>query len=190
MGARWQLLDRRMEHDAVRSTLTAAESRGVVLVGDAGVGKTTLARTVTASLRSNVRWVACTESSRNIPLGVFAQWVPSSASRDPVTLITSTRESILAQDDTVIGVDDAHLLDHLSATLLHQIAVDRAARIVATVRSGEPVPDAVTALWKDNYLNRLELNPLTRVQSIALVESVLGGTLEGLSGDVMQHRTG
>jgi DNA-binding NarL/FixJ family response regulator len=190
MAARWQLLERRVEHEAVRSTLTGGESRGVVVVGAAGVGKTTLARTVTASLRSQVRWVACTESSRSIPLGVFAPWVPQSASRDPVALITSTREAILAQPDTVIGVDDAHLLDQLSATLLHQIAVDRAARIVATVRSGERVPDAVTALWKDSYLLRLELNPLTKAESIALVESVLGGTLEGLSGDVMWESSG
>jgi DNA-binding NarL/FixJ family response regulator len=189
MGARWQLLDRRVEHEAVRSTLTGSETWGVVLVGDAGVGKTTLARTVTASLPSKVRWVACTESSRSIPLGVFGQWVPASVSRDPVTLITSTRESILSEDNTVIGVDDAHLLDQLSATLLHQIAVDRAARIVATVRSGAPVPDAVTALWKDHYLMRLDLNPLTKAQSIALIESVLGGTLEGLSGDVMWKRS-
>jgi DNA-binding CsgD family transcriptional regulator len=190
MAARWQLLDRRVEHAAVRSTLTGAEGWGVVLVGDAGVGKTTLARTVTESLRSTVRWVACTESSRSIPLGVFAQWVPTSVSRDPVTLITSTRESILTQDDTVIGVDDAHLLDQLSAMLLHQIAVDHAARIVATVRRGEKVPDAVTALWKDHYLMRVDLNPLTKAQSIALIESVLAGTLEGLSADVMWKSSG
>jgi MoxR-like ATPase len=50
MAARWQLLERRVEHEAVRSTLTGGESRGVVVVGAAGVGKTTLARTVTASL--------------------------------------------------------------------------------------------------------------------------------------------
>jgi len=37
-----------------------------------GVGKTTLAHTVTTSLRSNVQWAVCTESSQSIPLGVFA----------------------------------------------------------------------------------------------------------------------
>jgi DNA-binding CsgD family transcriptional regulator len=190
MARCWQLLDRRVEHDAIRSALLSNQSCGVVVVGAAGVGKTTLARTVTTSCRSHVQWAVCTESSRSIPLGVFAARVSPSASRDPVALIASAREAILAGDNTVIGIDDAHLLDQLSATLVHQIAVDRAGHIVATIRSGEPVPDAVTSLWKDGYLQRLELQPFTKQQSIALVESVLGGTLEGLSADVMWDSSG
>ena len=90
----------------------------------------------------------------------------------------------------MLGVDDAHLLDELSATLLHQIAVDHAGRILATVRTGEPVPDAVTSLWKDGYLQRFELKPFNKPQSVALVESVIGGTLEGLSADLMWESSG
>ena len=189
MAARWQLLDRPAEFDAIRSTVTG-NGGGVVLVGSAGVGKTTLARAVTASLRSDVQWVGCTESSRSIPLGVFAHRIPPSGSRDPVALLAAARASILEHPGTVIGVDDAHLLDQLSSTLIHQIAIERAGHIVATVRSGEPVPDAVTALWKDNHLRRFELMPFTKEQSIALVEAVLGGTLEGLSADVMWDASG
>jgi len=190
MANRWQLLDRPAEFDSVRSRLTGGTGGGVVLTGAAGVGKSTLARAVTATLRSDVNWVGCTESSRSIPLGVFAHRVPTTGSRDPVALLAATRESILAGPDTVIGVDDAHLLDHLSSTLLHQIAVEGAGQIVATVRNGEPVPDAVTALWKDNYLQRVDLMPFTKQQSITLIESVLGGTLEGLSADVMWDASG
>jgi DNA-binding CsgD family transcriptional regulator len=190
MTRRWQLLDRPNEFDTVRSALIGGDGGGVVLVGAAGVGKTTLARTVTATLRSDVQWVACTESSRSIPLGVFAHRVPPTGSRDPIALMASARAAILANADAVIGVDDAHLLDHLSATLLHQIAVERAGRIVATVRTGEPIPDAVTSLWKDGHLLRFELTPLTKQQSVSLVESVLGGTLEGLSADVMWEASG
>ena len=190
MGNRWQLIDRPVEFSAVRSALTGRECGGVLLVGAAGVGKTTLARTVTESLRSAVHWVACTESSRSIPLGVFAPLVRPSASRDPLALIASARESLIADEDSLVGVDDAQLLDELSATLLHQIALDRAGRILATIRSGEPIPDAVTSLWKDGHLERVELEPLAKGQSIALVESVLGGTLEGLSADVMWESSG
>ena len=190
MANRWQLIDRPAEFSAVRSALTGRECGGVLLVGAAGVGKTTLARTVTESLRSAVHWVACTESSRSIPLGVFAPLVRPSASRDPLALIASARESLIADEDSLVGVDDAQLLDELSATLLHQIALDRAGRILATIRSGEPIPDAVTSLWKDGHLQRVELEPLAKGQSIALVESVLGGTLEGLSADVMWESSG
>lgn len=190
MAGGWRLLDRPVEYEAIRSSLSDEDSCGMVLVGSAGVGKTTLARAVTRSAPSEVHWAACTESSRSIPLGVFAQWVEASASRDPIALLMSARKSLLAEGDTIIGVDDAHLLDQLSATLLHQIVVERAARVVCTVRSGEPVLDAVTALWKDGHLQRLELQVFTKEQSVALVESVLAGTLEGLSADVMWEASG
>lgn len=186
----WQLLDRPAEFDAVRSALTGADSYGAVLVGDAGVGKTTLARMVTESVRSEVHWVASTKSSRSIPLGVFAHLVGSSTSRDATALLACARESLVAQGNSIVGVDDAHLLDELSATLLHQLAVDQSGRILATVRSGEPVPDAVTSLWKDGYLRRIELQPFTKAQSIRLVESVIGGRLEGLSADLMWQSSG
>lgn len=137
-----------------------------------------------------MRWVASTESSKGIPLGVFAHLVGPSTSRDPTALLATARESLVAQENTVVGVDDAHLLDQLSATLLHQIAVGQAGRILATVRTGEPVPEAVTSLWKDGYLRRIELQPFTKQQSIALVESVIGGTLEGLSADLMWESSG
>ena len=190
MTSRWHLIDRPAEFGAIRPALTGNESCGVFLVGPAGVGKTTLARTVTKSLPAKVHWVGCTESSRSIPLGVFAHLVAPSTSRDPIALMASARESLVAQENTIIAVDDAYLLDQLSATLLHQIAIDRAGHILATVRSGEPVPDAVTALWKDGYLQRFELEPFNKEETIALVESVIGGTLEGLSADVMWESSG
>lgn len=185
MAQVWQIVDRPSEFGAVRSALTDNQSRGVVLVGAAGVGKTTLARAVTESLRSQVHWVASTESSRSIPLGVFAHLVGASTSRDATALLASARESLVTQGGSIVGVDDAHLLDELSATLLHQIAVDQSGRILATVRAGEPVPDAVTSLWKDGYLRRIELAPFSKEQSVGLVESVVGGRLEGLSADLM-----
>ena len=146
MASRWQLLDRPTEFDTVRSTLTGGKGGGVIVTGVAGVGKSTLARAVTATLRTTVNWVGCTESSRSIPLGVFAHRIPTTGSRDPLALLAAARESVLTDADTVIAVDDAHLLDDLSSTLLYQIAVERAGQVVATVRSGgrsAPMPDPI-----------------------------------------------
>ncbi|KAA0017069.1 helix-turn-helix transcriptional regulator [Antrihabitans cavernicola] len=191
MTRSWPLVERQIEFDTIRSALTDDNGGcGVVLVGDAGVGKTTLARTATSSLPDDVKWVAGTESARSIPLGVFAHLVGASTSRDPVTFLSAARESLLADGHIIIGVDDAHLLDQLSATLLHQLAIDRAVHIVATVRSGETVPDAVTSLWKDGHLKLLDLSPFTKVQSVELIESVLGGHLEGLSSDLIWEASG
>lgn len=190
MHADWPIVERTGEFEVIRDALQGESGGcGVILTGESGVGKTTLARLVTAEL-GGARWVAGTESARGIPLGVFAHLVGPSASSDPVAYLSAARQSLLAEGSTIIGVDDAHLLDELSATLLHQLAIDRAVHIVATVRSGEAVPDAVTSLWKDRHLLRLTVDPFSKQQSVELVESVLGGRLEGLSADLMWDASG
>ncbi len=82
---------------------------------------------------------------------------------------------------SVIGVDDAHLLDAVSAALLHQLVADGTIRLVVTVRDGEPSSDAVTALWKDGLLARVDVPPLNREQSDAVVVAGLGGPVDGIT---------
>lgn len=85
-----------MEQATIHAALTGNDQHGVVLIGSAGVGKTTLARTVAGKLPSAVHWAACTESSQTIPLGAFMQWVGSSGARDPVALLAAARERCAA----------------------------------------------------------------------------------------------
>ena len=84
----------------------------------------------------------------------------------------------------LVFVDDAHLLDDGSATLLHQLALSRAATVLATVRSGERAPDPVVALWKDALADRIEVGVLDAAAIEELLVSVLGGPVDG--GSVRQ----
>ena len=81
----------------------------------------------------------------------------------------------------VVFVDDAHLLDAGSGTLVHQLALTRAATVVATVRSGEAAPDPVVALWKDGPAERIEVAVLDDAAIEELLVTVLGGPVEPAS---------
>ncbi|GAA4475409.1 LuxR C-terminal-related transcriptional regulator [Rhodococcus olei] len=50
--------------------------------------------------------------------------------------------------------------------------------VLLTLRSGESAPDAVTGLWKDGYLDRCEVQPLSEVETAELLEAVLGGPVD------------
>jgi DNA-binding NarL/FixJ family response regulator len=157
---------------------------GVVMAGAAGVGKTRLAREVLAAAGQRgvvTRWAAATASARVLPLGAFAATL-GVVGPDPARLVRQASEALLAgagRAGVIVGVDDAHLLDELSALLVQQLVLRRAATVVLTLRTGETAPDAVTALWKDGHLPRLELQPLSQTETAALVEATLGGPLDG-----------
>src|SRR4030088_1980300 len=81
----------------------------------------------------------------------------------------------------VVFVDDAHLLDGGSATLVHQLALTGAATVLVTVRSGETAPDPVVALWKDALAERIEVGVLPDPAIEELLVTVLGGPVDTAS---------
>ena len=121
-----------------------------------------------------------TSSARALPLGAFAATL-GVAGPDPARLVRQASDALLAgagRPGVIVGVDNAHLLDELSAVLVHQLVLRRAATVVLTLRAGETAPDAVTALWKDGHLPRLELDPRSQTETATLVESRLGGPVD------------
>lgn len=179
----WPLTGRVGELRLLEQLRRQEQPSGIVLTGAAGVGKTRLAREAACAAERRgavVRWVAATSSAAAVPLGAFAPLVGDVGS-DPGRLLSVAVDAVLddaGQGGILISVDDAHLLDELSAALVHRLALDDRTTMVVTVRSGEPAPDAVTALWRDRILGRLELSPLSEVDTAALLRSVLGGPLD------------
>ncbi|MFG3691735.1 LuxR C-terminal-related transcriptional regulator [Micromonospora sp. NPDC047740] len=170
-----------------QATRRPGGSKGVVLAGASGVGKTRLAQEVLAKAAAQgiaTRWVVATASARGLPLGAFAGLL-ATAGDDPAEVLRHGVDSLLSRaggGELMVAVDDAHLLDELSALLVHQLALHKAVTLVVTVRTGEPVADAVSALWKDGYLTRLDVPPLSEPDTAALLTAVLGGPVD--SGSV------
>ncbi len=181
------LTGRDSELGVIRRALSGASNQsGVVIAGAAGVGKTWLAREVLRCAEASgerTKWIVGTESAHALPLGAFIGSLGEAMS-DPLTNVRRVINSFVAQQHrgrVVVGVDDAHLLDGLSALVVHELAQSGGARLVVTVRTGGDEPDAVTALWKDGLLARLDLEPLSAAATREVIESALGGPVDARS---------
>ncbi|RKQ93025.1 AAA ATPase-like protein [Solirubrobacter pauli] len=181
----WPLVGRDAELERIAGARRRGDCPGVVVHAPAGAGKSRLAREAQSAAADEglpVYWVQATRSASTIPLGAFAGVVPEDVrSDDTLELLRRSADALRrrARDRRVVlGVDDAQLLDPVSAALVLHLASSEAAFIVATVRAGEPVPDAIQSLWKDAGAPRLELGRLDDDAIAVLVEAGLGGPVE------------
>ncbi len=196
MTGEWPLIGRseelRVITDATRDG--PGQARGIVLSGAPGVGKTRLAREAVAACGPHGvrrRWIVGTASGRVVPLGAFAD-VSSHLGADPLRRVREAIDGLVGEGhDTpaIVGVDDAHLLDDLSAFAVHQLVAGRLATVILTIRSGEPAPDAITATWKDLHLKRLDLQPLSLDESTLLIEHTLDGPVHSQCARRLWHYT-
>lgn len=179
----WPLVGRAAELDRVAAALARPECAGVVLVGAGGVGKTRLAAECLSLAErsgfSTARAVA-TRSTSGITLGALAPLLPDLGERT-VNLLGAAREALAERAGDrplLLFVDDAHLLDEVSAALLLQIASGSRLFVLMTVRSDEAVSDAVTALWKDGIAERIDVEPLDQLDVDELILAALGGAVD------------
>ncbi|WP_102144895.1 ATP-binding protein [Mycobacterium hubeiense] len=140
-------------------TAGVREGVGAVLIGPAGVGKTSLARLAFDRLRpefGRAGWVTGTASSAAVPFGAFVDLVDVPVAGKTAAVLRVAREAMAGM---LLVVDDAHLLDTLSATLVYQLAVGGNCRLIVTVGSEGPVPEAISSLWRNDVLARVDVEP-------------------------------
>jgi DNA-binding CsgD family transcriptional regulator len=188
----WPLVGREQELAFARRALADPEVCGLLLTGRAGAGKTRLAKELLAELAAGgarTHWVRAMSSASTIPFGAFAHLLPGSAdgTGDRAHRLNQVAGHLTRGAEgrrLVLCVDDAHLLDGLSATLVHQLAATASAFVVVIAPLGVSVPDPVFAMWKDRVAERLDVGELTRPRTTELITAVLGGRLD----DGAEHR--
>ena len=182
----WPLVGRADELELVERAMARSGGVGVVITGQAGVGKTRLVRCLVeraAAAGRATAFVQATRSAGAMPFGAFAHLLPADLnSAGPVNLLGVAGAAVVGRStdgQLVLGVDDAHLLDASSAALVRHLAASAACFLLVTVRVREPSPDAIVSLWKDGPLERIELQALPEAQVVELTRSALGGHVDG-----------
>lgn len=183
MHLSWPLTARPAEMRTLETAIVASDVAGIVVHGASGVGKSRIARealSAAESRGSETRWAVGTSAARAIPLGAFAAWTPPDVT-DTVQLLRVVIESLVATpaDATVVvAVDDAHLLDDLSAFVVQQIVQRGMAKVILTVREGESIPAAVHEIWTAGRFERLDLQPLSIEETTTLLSAAMAGPVD------------
>ena len=187
MRAAWPLVGRTEILDQARQDLRRGDLSGVILAGPAGVGKTRLAAEIAdhgAEAGFHVERATASQSARGIPFGALAPLLPPAALavERGIAMFGQATEALMQRSGgrrLLLLVDDAQWLDDASALLFHQLVSARTVFAVASVRTGEPAPDAVQAVWKNGLCDRVDVGPLNRAETKNLLEQVLHGQVEG-----------
>lgn len=152
--------------------------RGVLLVGDLGVGKShTAQRVVEGRPDDHVEVFLGAPAIQSIPFGAAAHVLPDRAVSDPLRLLQLTKRSLEERATgrrLIVLVDDLDQIDSGTQALVHQLATSRSAGVVATVRDERISDPSVVQFWKDDHLTRVDVGPLTRAEFDALASELIG----------------
>jgi len=179
----WPLVGRVEEMRAIEAAITASDVCGIVVCGAAGVGKSRIARealSIAVARGCEGRWAVGTSAARAVPLGAFTAWAQPGVT-DTLQLLRGVMESLTAAPSgstVVLGVDDVHLLDDLSIFVLHQIVQRGAAKVMLTLRDGDPISAAVQELWTVGQFDRLDVQALSLDETISLLSATLDGPVD------------
>ncbi|WP_406730052.1 LuxR C-terminal-related transcriptional regulator [Streptomyces sp. NBC_01794] len=177
---RWPLVGRERELRSFASVWAEPRYSAFVICGSAGVGKTRLAEECLEGIAREGTRVGRATASRAasvVPLGAIAHLLPSGVDlSDPVQGFAAVTRKLSGPDQgqSVVLVDDMHLLDETSAVLLRQLMDARVVRIITTIRTGEVVGNAVDALVRGGNAFCVELQEFNRDEVEQVLEAVLG----------------
>ena len=191
---RWPIVGRAEELRFISDTIADPDRSGVLVAGQAGVGKTRLLHEVLSTTPGHhVEWITASESVRPLPFGAVAQLLPDNLyDVDQVDLLNALGRHVQRRAEgrpIVLAVDDVHLLDGPSAGFIDYVAIRGIATVLLTLRSGSPVPDALHRLCRNGDIPRLELQALSRSEFGRIVEGALDGIIESASLERMWEAT-
>jgi DNA-binding CsgD family transcriptional regulator len=186
---------------AVERALAAPPAGGVVVLGGPGTGKTALLRHLLDGAGARGRPTACVTGSvvgASVPFGAVIPLLGRAGPGAAAVEIVQATLAALARragrrGPLLLGVDDAHLLDPASSTLLARAAEAGSVVVLATERTedGRPSPTSLTRLPPFPGAVVVTLPHLGPDEVAALAEATLGGPVSGpLARALWEHSQG
>jgi DNA-binding NarL/FixJ family response regulator len=155
-----------------------------MVTGPTGIGKTTLARSIVAQIIAEggtvVEIVALAELTE-VPLGALAPALSSDVVRGSSDLgerLANAVGAIVASEPAVVFVDDAPLLDELSAAAIYQLVRVYKIPCLLTGRDEHALTGAIQRLDHEMLVERIVVGPLDAHEVESLLEKRLGKSVE------------
>ncbi len=126
---------------------------GALLTGARGSGKTAAARAAYEELApgfERAAWIAGSAADSCVPFAAFERLFTVPETGRTVQVLRAAREAL--GTGLLLVVDDGHLLDRLSASLVYQLAVSGAARIIVTAEANQSLPEGISSLVRDRLV--------------------------------------
>ncbi|MHA7287367.1 AAA family ATPase [Arthrobacter sp. MDT3-44] len=173
---------------------------GVVLLGEAGVGKTAVADAFVAELDPSTTVLPVTGSAvlTDVQFGALSAYLYGLPPEDLVRPVAVMRRLVQHLSGTapsgaelpLLLVDDAHDLDAGTVGLLAQLVGGRKVRALILTRSVPGLPPGFEELASDGLLDSLVVKPLALAEVERLCSALLGGPMVAAAAEIVTNITG
>ncbi len=182
---RWSSVVRQEEIDIVLGMLQDPELFGTAILGPRGVGKTTLARSVSRRLEdsSHVVRLFGANAPTEVPYTIFTVHLARLSSRQtesPEAVLSGLVE-LISQDaggrPIVVITDDLPGMDTMSMGVLLHLVLGGMAKLLVIGRTLADFPEDLTRMIRDGMLGQHRIGPFTRTEVRALLVRTLGASV-------------
>lgn len=171
-------------------------TRGVLIVGSSGTGKTWILGQIISALGPEAATIRLTASKAlsTIPFGAVNARVGSKLVRSNQyyevlnALLKQIADTSRTGSSVYLLVDNAQHLDDESAAVILQVVMSTDTKIILVDQPGN-YQGSLRQLWRDGHLTRFELSPLQPQDVRLYLEDFLGGKVAGATIEYLTSRS-